>query len=68
MPFKHGAYFSRREIYKAKEFLSTLGLSGRQANDIQAWHRYHLARQLTVWAIAGTCTGFAMGYLFAQMF
>ncbi|MBY6066754.1 hypothetical protein KUW17_08385 [Leisingera aquaemixtae] len=68
MPFEHGTYFSEREAYKAKEYLSTLGLSSKQAAEIQAWHQYHLGRQLTVWASLGTCTGIGLGYLFAQIF
>ncbi|MBY6057735.1 hypothetical protein [Leisingera daeponensis] len=68
MPFEHGTYFSDKEAYKAREFLTTLGLSSSQAAQIQSWHQYQLGRQLTVWATVGTCAGIGLGVLFAQMF
>ncbi|NSY40565.1 hypothetical protein [Leisingera sp. ANG59] len=68
MPFEHGTYFSAREAYKTREFLSTLGLSSKQAGEIKAWHQYHLGKQLTIWATVGTIAGLGLGLLFARMF
>ncbi|MDC0658141.1 hypothetical protein N6L27_09060 [Leisingera sp. SS27] len=68
MPFEHGTYFSERETYKAREFLSTLGLSSKQASEIKAWHQYRLGKQLMIWATAGTISGIGLGLLFAQLF
>ncbi|MBY6139102.1 hypothetical protein KUV26_06585 [Leisingera daeponensis] len=54
MPFEHGTYFSDKEAYKAREFLTTLGLSNSQAAQTQSWHQYQLGR-----SSPGTSTSWA---------